>query len=65
MVTLDIYNASGQKVITLAERSAEPGTYAVSWHGIDSAGNPVSSGLYIARLTAKEICLTRKLMVLR
>jgi hypothetical protein len=53
-VTLKIYNALGQEVITLVNASREPGKYAVTWNGRDRAGNRVPSGIYFYQLKVQD-----------
>jgi hypothetical protein len=49
---LDIYNTLGRHIITLVNRSQSAGVHTVTWHGIDSRGRSVPSGVYMARLTS-------------
>jgi hypothetical protein len=63
--TLHIYNISGQIVISLLERSQEPGRYTVHWDGGDTEGKRVASGLYFCRLKAGNFVAARKMILLR
>jgi len=65
-VTLKIYNTLGQEVKTLvANKAHTANTYNVSWNGTDNAGNVVSSGIYIYRLEAGDVKLSKKMMFLK
>lgn len=64
-VELTIYNILGQKVITLVNENQPPGDYSVAWHGTDSKGNPVSSGIYLYRIRAGSLAETRKMLLLK
>jgi flagellar hook assembly protein FlgD len=41
-------------VATLVDGERAAGTHAVVWQGKDHRGEPVSSGVYFARLTTSE-----------
>ncbi|NQV30019.1 MAG: T9SS type A sorting domain-containing protein [Candidatus Marinimicrobia bacterium] len=65
-VEFSIYNIRGQEVKTLMETQLQPGSYSVSWNGLDDQGKQVSSGIYFARLmTGKGYVKTVKMLVLR
>jgi hypothetical protein len=54
-VRLEIFNALGQKVFTLVDDVESAGTRSVTWFGVDDRGNPLSSGMYIYRITAEGL----------
>jgi len=64
-VILSIYNAGGQKVKTLVDRSDDLGSHSVVWDGTDDYGNRVSSGIYFCRMDSGGHVSTRKLSRLR
>ncbi|NOZ73996.1 MAG: T9SS type A sorting domain-containing protein [FCB group bacterium] len=64
-VVLQIYDIRGQVVKTLVNRSQPAGYQAIIWDGTDDAGRPVSSGMYIYRITAGSFTDTKKLMLLK
>jgi hypothetical protein len=66
-VTLKIYNVAGQLVRTLVDELQEPlaDGYTVSWGSRDSSGQPVASGVYLYKLTAKDFTQTRKMVLLK
>lgn len=64
-VTLKIYNVAGQLVRTLVDEVREPNVYSQAWDGLDGAGQPVASGVYFCRLTAKNFEMTRKMVLLK
>jgi Ca-activated chloride channel family protein len=43
---LSIYDISGKLLQVITIEVNGPGTYEISWNGLDSAGNPLKSGLY-------------------
>ena len=59
-VTLKVFNLGGQLVRTLVNTSQTTGAYSIEWDGTDLDGKPVSSGLYIYRLSYGKISLGRK-----
>ena len=60
-----IFDLLGRKIETLAQGFQPSGIHEVKWDAADSAGNPVPSGVYIARLSSGNITATRKLILLR
>lgn len=46
---LTLYNTLGKKISTLMDQTLSAGTHMCSWNGLDDAGRPVGSGIYIAR----------------
>lgn len=51
-VSLNIYNLLGQKVATVHNGYAKPGTYKATWNGLDQHGKVVPSGVYLYELDA-------------
>lgn len=50
-----VYNALGQKVITLVSEDLPPGTYSTIWNGANTDGQSMSSGVYYVRMIAKAV----------
>jgi hypothetical protein len=53
-VSLDVFDALGQLVVTLAVGNREPATYTVAWNGRSANGREVPSGVYVIRLTTPQ-----------
>lgn len=54
-VTLEIFNIVGQRIVGVyRDKPLSAGAHTWSWNGTDGARNPVTSGTYIYRLTAKN-----------
>ncbi len=66
-VTLKIYNVAGQRVRTLVNKEQVPRQegYSVHWRGVSDAGEPVSSGVYFYKLTARNFTQTKKMVLLK
>lgn len=64
-VTIQIYNTLGQPIRTILMESDQLIRQSVVWDGLDAAGNPVASGVYIYSLESGSIRLSRKLVLLR
>ena len=67
-VTIDIYAPTGQFVRRLSLGRMPAGDYtsqakAVYWDGRNQTGEPVSSGIYLYTLTAKNFSATQKLLI--
>ena len=74
IVTLEVYNPLGQVVATLVnQESRESGYHMANWNARSDDGAPVSSGLYLYRLTitstsgthSHPVILTRKMMLVK
>ncbi|WP_456408054.1 LamG-like jellyroll fold domain-containing protein [Caldithrix abyssi] len=64
-VQLEVFNLLGQKVKTLFNGRANPGTYRVSWNGTNESGRAVASGVYLYRLKAGKVQKFKKMILLR
>ena len=53
-VSLDVFDALGQLVITLAAGHREPATYTVAWNGRSANGREIPTGVYVIRLTTPQ-----------
>lgn len=63
--SLIIYDLTGRKIITLQNGVLAAGHNIVRWSGINQAGQPVSSGIYLYKLTAGEFSQVRKMALIR
>jgi len=64
-VRLDLFDASGRCIRTLAQGSFHSGAYEIPWDGRDGAGQPVGTGSYYYRLVAGKDTQAGKVMVVR
>ncbi|MFZ0388819.1 MAG: T9SS type A sorting domain-containing protein, partial [Calditrichia bacterium] len=64
-VRLEIFNVLGQSVNILINRQLGPGNYRFTWKGDNQQGKPLSSGIYLYRLTAGKQTLVRKMLLAR
>ena len=64
-INLSIYNALGQKIITLFEGRLEANSYEVEWQGRDDKGRSVPSGIYLCVLASDRFYASRKMILLR
>jgi len=64
-IKLTIFDILGQEVTTLRDGSQSRGNCKVQWNGMDQSGNPVSTGVYFARLEAGEYSHTIKMLYLK
>ena len=64
-VSLVIYDLTGRRVCTLVDGVQEPGTYRVTWDGLDEDGSPVATGVYVYRLMTAGRVLSRKMVYVR
>lgn len=64
-VELSVFNVLGQKVTTLTVGKLPAGNHTVTWHGTDSDGSQVASGIYFYRISAGDFAETKKMMLLK
>ena len=65
MVTLDIYNISGQLIKTIINDFHTSGEFTVRWDGRNSLGINAPSGLYFIRLTGNGSRITKRIMLVK
>ena len=64
-IHLCVYNATGQLTRVLVDELAGPGRHAVLWDGRDERGVPVSSGVYLYRLSTTTTAHVRRVTILK
>ena len=64
-VRLDVYDASGRLINTLANGVYKAGYHKISWNGTDANGYRLPAGVYIYRLKADNFVATKKLVILK
>jgi hypothetical protein len=64
-VTLKVFNLRGEVVAILVDQPQTVGSHQVTWHGDNSRGEEVASGIYFYQLTAGDRHQTRKLVLLK
>ena len=64
-VSVEVYDLSGRLVARLVDARQEKGPHSIAWNGTDYRGNPVSSGVYLYRLTAGGETVSKKMVLLR
>jgi len=62
-VKLNVYNLKGQLVRSLINAELASGKHSIVWDGKDTAGNAVSSGVYLYRLQTPDYNNTRKMLL--
>jgi hypothetical protein len=64
-VTVDIFNALGQRVRTFNEGNRPAGWHHVVWDGRDASGNNVASGMYLYVLKAGSKRFSKKMTLVK
>ena len=64
-IQLSIYNSSGQRVAVLSDGERAPGAHHITWDGLSDSGQPLSSGVYFARLQSEQVVTSHKLLLVR
>jgi hypothetical protein len=60
-----VYNILGQIQVVLVDRELKQGFYTLIWRGVNKAGEPLPSGIYVVRLLIGEHRLSQKVLLLR
>ena len=64
-VLLDIYNVSGEKIITLKNNVIAAGHHSVTWNGRDRSSEQFPSGIYICKLRTSSFQKTITMLLLK
>lgn len=64
-ITLDIYDALGRSVKTLASGAKPAGSHSVTWNGENDKGEPLSSGIYFCVLKAGNNKTSKKITLIK
>ncbi len=64
-VNIEIYNISGEHIITLVNNWQEPGEYKVVWNGKRENGEAISSGIYFIKLKAGNSIKNKKMILIK
>lgn len=64
-VTLAIYDMLGREVAVLVDEFQSPGRRSVQWNATGAAGDPIASGLYLARVTAGSYVGAIRLLLMK
>ena len=64
-MSLAVYNLGGQLVRTLSDGPVDQVHHTVVWDGLDHAGHPAASGVYLYRLKGDGWELTRRMVLIR
>ncbi len=64
-VLLTVHDLAGRRLRTLAQGRRAAGRHEAVWDGRDAAGRGLASGVYVCRLRAGEVELTRRMTLLK
>jgi hypothetical protein len=64
-ITLNIYSIRGQKIRDLFSGNITAGNHTLTWDGLDEQNNPVSSGIYMYRLTTNANSVIKKMTLIK
>ena len=62
--TIEVFDAAGRRVRSLANGIVDPGIHEVRWNGLDDSGTRVAPGVYFTRLRAGAVELSKKLVLI-
>ena len=61
-LSVEVFDASGRKVSSLAQGSFSAGEHAIKWTATDASGKSLAKGIYFCRLITPEVDKTVKLV---
>ncbi len=64
-VKIEIFNSLGQLVSTPVNDFYPAGQFKTGWNGTDESGSPVSSGLYIYRMSTDKFIQSKRMLLLK
>jgi hypothetical protein len=64
-MSLIVYSVTGQKVRELVSGNLTAGKHTAFWDGRDDVGRPVSSGVYLTRLSTGQTEAMRRMVLLK
>jgi hypothetical protein len=64
-VLLEVFNLSGQRIVTLVNKLQNVGTHSVKWTGKNQLNELMPSGMYIYQLKSVDLVLTRKMLFIQ
>ena len=64
-VNIEVYDAMGSKVSTLANRFYTSGRYELTWNSKSDNGADLTSGVYFVKMTAGAFSTTQRLMLVK
>lgn len=68
-ICINIYDALGQRIKRLVDKSQDTGLYSIEWDGKNEYGNAVGSGIYFYRIqvsgNGSNFVITRKMLLLK
>ena len=64
-VQINIYNMKGQLIKKLSAHHAVAGHYQLFWDGKDMNNRPISSGVYLYRMTCGKYSSTKKMILMK
>ena len=64
-VSITVYDIQGRAVKTLVDSEQSAGYKSIQWNATNSAGAPVSAGLYFYRIQSSNFSQTKKMIFLK
>jgi Tol biopolymer transport system component len=64
-VELVVYNVLGQTVRTLVQGALDAGRHSILWDGRNASGEPVTSGIYLYRISTPEQVAVKKMLYVK
>jgi hypothetical protein len=64
-VRLTIYNVLGKRVKSFKMQNTPAGYHSIRWNATNDFGSPVSAGVYLYQLQAKDFVKTKKMILLK
>ncbi len=64
-VKMTVYNMAGEQVAVLVDGFQQAGLHKVTWSGTDDFGRPLNSGVYLYKLQADHMSVSKKMIMMK
>jgi flagellar basal-body rod modification protein FlgD len=64
-VSIQVFDADGRLIKTIANSQMEAGTHQLTWNAVDENGDAVAKGMYYLKFNAGSYAETKKLSVIK
>ena len=64
-VQVAVFDVRGRRVATLLDEDLPAGRHAVRWSGLDDAGRPMASGVYVTRFQGDGSTQCQRMALIR
>ncbi|OQX95979.1 hypothetical protein B6I21_02635 [candidate division KSB1 bacterium 4572_119] len=64
-IKIEIFSITGEKINTLVNEFKRRGNYSTVWNGKDQLSNPVSTGIYLYKISGADFSQTKRMVFIK